>query len=147
MNYEITYQDYLFSDDKAKLQIEVVYQYLSKESYWAQNIPLAIVQAAIEGSCCFGVYKNDIQIGFARVISDKATFGYLADVFILPEHRGKGLSKELMRMIMDAPYLQGLRRVMLATKDAQGLYTQFGFNALATPERIMEIKFFESYTQ
>lgn len=146
MNYESTYQDYLFSDDKEKLQIEVIYQYLSKESYWAQNIPFKTVQTAIDGSCCFGVYKSDIQIGFARVITDRATYGYLADVFILPEYRGKGLSKELMRFIMEASYLQGLRRFMLATKDAQGLYTQFGFNALAMPERIMEIKFFESYT-
>ncbi len=147
MNYESTYQTYLFSDDKTKLQIDVIYNYLSKESYWAQYIPLTTVKAAIEGSCCFGIYENDIQIGFARVVSDKATFGYLADVFVLPEYRGKALSKELMRFIMAAPYLQGLRRFMLATKDAQGLYKQFGFNTLAAPERIMEIKFFESYSK
>jgi GNAT superfamily N-acetyltransferase len=146
MSYEHTYHSFLLSDDKAKLQLDVIYQYLSTQSYWAKDIPLSTVQKAIEGSCCFAVYTNTVQIGFARVVTDKATFGYLADVFILEAYRGKGLSKELMRFIMDAPYLQGLRRFMLATKDAQGLYTQFGFKALAAPERIMEIKFFESYS-
>jgi GNAT superfamily N-acetyltransferase len=145
MPYEATYQNFLLSDDKTKLQLEVIYNYLSKESYWAQNIPLHTVKTSIEGSCCFGIYDGLIQIGFARVVSDKATFGYLADVFVLESYRGKGLSKALMGFIMAAPYLQGLRRMMLATKDAQGLYKQFGFNALAMPERIMEIKFFEAY--
>jgi N-acetylglutamate synthase-like GNAT family acetyltransferase len=145
VSYEIRHTDFLLSDDTSKLQLDVIYTYLSKESYWAQNIPLTTLKASIEGSCCFGVYQHDTQIGFARVITDKATFAYLADVFILEPYRGKGLSKQLMQFIMTAPYLQGLRRFMLATKDAQGLYKQFGFNALAAPERIMEIKFFESY--
>lgn len=143
--YEKTINDYLFSTDKTKLQVNVIHDYLSKESYWAQNMPLDLIKESIEGSFCFGVYFNDKQIGYARVISDGATFGYLADVFILEEHRGKGLSKELMRFIMAYPAFKKLRRFMLATRDAQGLYKQFGFNALAKPETIMEIKFFESY--
>jgi GNAT superfamily N-acetyltransferase len=143
--YEKTINDYLFSTDKTKLQVNLIHDYLSKESYWAQNMPIDLIKESIEGSICFGVYHNEKQIGYARVISDGATFGYLADVFILEEHRGKGLSKELMRFIMAYPAFKKLRRFMLATRDAHGLYTQFGFNALAKPETIMEIKFFESY--
>ncbi len=136
---------YLFSTDKSKLQLDVIYNYLSKESYWAQNIPIEIVKKSAEGSLCFGIYIEGKQIGYARMVTDTATFAYLADVFILDPHRGKGLSKELMKFIMKHPNLQGLRRMMLATKDAQGLYKQFGFNHLAMPERIMEIKFFDKY--
>ncbi|MDO8999559.1 MAG: GNAT family N-acetyltransferase [Bacteroidota bacterium] len=143
--YEKNINNYLFSADKTKLQLNVIHSYLSYESYWAKNIPVELVSESISGSICFGVYTNNNQIGYARVITDNATFGYLADVFIIEEHRGKGLSKELMRFIMDFPALKKLRRFMLATKDAHGLYKQFGFNALAKPENIMEIKFFESY--
>ncbi len=143
--YETIINDHLFSTDKTKLQLDVIHTYLSKESYWAQNMPLDIVKKSIEGSICFGVYLKDKQIGYARVVTDNATFGYLADVFISEAHRGKGLSKQLMQFIMAHPDLQGLRRMMLATKDAQGLYKQFGFTGLAMPERIMEIKFFEKY--
>jgi GNAT superfamily N-acetyltransferase len=143
--YETTINGYLFSADKSKLQLDVIYNYLSKESYWAQNIPMEIVKKSAEGSLCFAIYFNGSQIGYARMVTDTATFAYLADVFILELHRGKGLSKQLMKFIMEHPNLQGLRRMMLATKDAQGLYKQFGFNQLAMPERIMEIKFFDSY--
>lgn len=143
--YETTINGYLFSADKSKLQLDVIYNYLSKESYWAQNIPIEIVKKSAEGSLCFAIYFNGSQIGYARMVTDTATFAYLADVFILELHRGKGLSKQLMKFIMEHPNLQGLRRMMLATKDAQGLYKQFGFNQLAMPERIMEIKFFDSY--
>ncbi|MDX2174499.1 MAG: GNAT family N-acetyltransferase [Bacteroidota bacterium] len=145
MYYEKNIDNYLISNDKTKLQMEVIHNYLSMESYWAKNIPLALVKKSIEGSYCFGVYFNKQQIGFARVITDSATFAYLADVFILDEHRGKGLSKQLMKFIMEFDALKLIRRFMLATKDAQGLYKQFGFNQLSVPERIMEIKFFESY--
>ena len=145
MLFEKKINDYFFSTDKKKLQINVIYNYLANESYWAKNIPLSIVQQSIEGSLCFGIYYNTQQIGFARVITDSATFGYLADVFIIEAYRGQGLSKHLMGFIMAYPAFKPLRRFMLATKDAQGLYKQFGFNQLATPERIMEIKFFESY--
>ncbi len=143
--YETTINGYLFSADKSKLQLDVIYNYLSKESYWAQNIPMEIVKKSAEGSLCFAIYFNRSQIGYARMVTDTATFAYLADVFILETHRGKGLSKQLMKFIMEHPHLQGLRRMMLATKDAQELYKQFGFNQLAMPERIMEIKFFDSY--
>ena len=143
--YEKNINTYLFSTDKNKLQLKVIHDYLSKESYWAQNMPLDLIKESIAGSICFAIYIDNKQIAYARVITDNATFAYLADVFVLEEHRGKGLSKELMRFILDHPSLKKLRRFMLATRDAHGLYKQFGFNALAKPETIMEIKFFESY--
>ena len=143
--YEKNINTYLFSTDKNKLQLKVIHDYLSKESYWAQNMPLELIKESIAGSICFAIYFNNKQIAYARVITDNATFAYLADVFVLEEHRGKGLSKELMRFILDHPSLKKLRRFMLATRDAHGLYKQFGFNALAKPETMMEIKFFESY--
>jgi GNAT superfamily N-acetyltransferase len=143
--YEKRINNYLFSTDKNKLQLNVIHDYLSKESYWAQNMPLDLIKESIAGSICFAIYIDNKQIAYARVITDNATFAYLADVFVIEEHRGKGLSKELMRFILDHPSLKKLRRFMLATRDAHGLYKQFGFNALAKPETIMEIKFFESY--
>lgn len=130
--------DYTFSTDKTKLDLQVIHLFLSN-SYWAQNIPVEIIKTSIENSMCFGVYHKEKQIGFARVITDCATFGYLADVFILEEHRGKGLSKKLMEYIMSQPELKGLRRFMLATRDAHKLYEQYGFKQLAKPDRIMEI--------
>ena len=145
MAYEKSIGDYLFSNDKAKLQVGVIHRYLSKESYWAQNIPLDIVEAAINGSVCFGVYHKNMQVVYARVITDNATFGYLADVFILEPYRGQGLSKELMAFIMAHEPFKKLRRFMLATRDAHALYKKSGFTPLSTPERFMEIKPFESY--
>lgn len=137
--------NYIISTDKNRLDVPYIHQYLSKESYWAQNIPIEIVHQAIEGSLCFGIYFYEKQVGFARVITDYATFGYLADVFVDKEHRGKGLSKELMRFIMSYDMLKGLRRFMLATKDAHGLYARFGFVPLKEPARFLEIKPFEKY--
>lgn len=136
---------YLFSNDKAKLQTDVIHTYLSQKSYWAKNIPLTVVEDSIKGSECFAAYKQAQQIGFARVITDHASFGYLADVFILEEFQGQGLSKDLMKFIMDFPAFKKLRRFMLATKDAHGLYSKFGFTSLSDPSRFMEIKPFESY--
>ncbi len=133
------------STDKSKLNITLIHQYLSVESYWAKNIPLALVQKSIEGSFCFGLYFQEQQIGFARVITDFAVFGYLADVFILPAYRGRGLSKWLMETIMNHPELQNFRRWMLATRDAQGLYRQFGFVPLPNPERIMQYQSLVTY--
>lgn len=130
--------DYTFSTDKNKLDVKTIHGFLSN-SYWAQNIPVEIVKTSIENSFCFGVYLYDKQVGFARVVTDFATFGYLADVFILEEHRGKGLSKKLMEFILSQPGLKGLRRFMLATRDAHKLYEQYGFKQLAKPDRIMEI--------
>jgi len=140
------FSDYSISTDKDKLQLPVIHHYLSVESYWAKHIPLEIVKQSIENSLCFGLYFKGEQIGFARVVTDYATFGYLADVFVLDVHRGKGLSKWLMKHIMAHPKLQGLRRFSLATRDAHGLYKQFGFKPLAKPETIMEIKHDNFYT-
>ena len=131
---------YTISTDKNKLQVEIIHQYLSAESYWAKNIPLVVVQKSIDNSFCFGMYYNEVQIGFARVVTDHATFAYLADVFILEAHRGKGLSKQLMEFVFSHPDLQGLRRFCLSTRDAHGLYTQFGFKPILKPENFMEIK-------
>ena len=130
---------YLFSNDKSLLQIEVIHTYLSTESYWANGIPLEVVEKSISNSECFGVYHTGKQIGFARWITDKATFGYLADVFILPEHRGKRLSKVLMQFMLSFPWLKGCRRLVLATRDAHSLYAQNGFEPLSHPDRFMEI--------
>ena len=128
------------STDKTKLDLNTIHTYLSKESYWAKNIPIETVKRSIENSICFGVYDDEAQIGFARIISDQATFAYLADVFILTNYRGKGLSKQLMEYIIAFPQLQGLRRWVLATSDAHGLYKQFGFTMLGSPDSFMEIK-------
>ena len=129
---------YEITTDKAQLDIDAIHSFLS-ESYWSLGVPRAVVERAIANSLCFGVLCQGQQVGFARVITDKATFAYLADVYILPEHRGKDLSLRLMEQIVQHPDLQGLRRMLLATRDAHGLYTKFGFKPLVTPERIMEV--------
>ena len=128
---------YLVSTDKSKIDVETVHHFLS-HSYWAENIPLDIVRKSIENSLCFGMYHEEKLVGFARAISDFATFAYLADVFILPEERGKGLSKWLIGIILEHPQLQGLRRFTLATRDAHSLYAQFGFSLFDKPERWMQ---------
>ncbi|WP_232475420.1 GNAT family N-acetyltransferase [Permianibacter aggregans] len=116
----------------------VIHGYLS-QSYWAKDIPLATLQRALQNSLCFGVFTDSgEQVGFARMITDRATFAYLADVFILDAYRGKGLSKWLMQTLTEHPDLQGLRRSVLATRDAHGLYRQFGYTALNKPETFME---------
>jgi len=130
---------FMISTDKKLLDIELIYSYLNNDSYWAQGIPRQRLENAIENSICFGVYSYTIFAGFARIITDKATFAYLCDVFILPEFRKKDLSKWLMQTIVKHPDLQGLRRWSLATVDAHGLYAQFGFSQLSKPENWMEI--------
>ena len=130
--------EYEISADKHRLDIATIHEYLA-QSYWSPSVPRAVVERAIEGSLCFGVFHQRKQVGFARVVTDKATFAYLADVFILESHRGKGLSKRLMGFVFAHPDLQGLRRFMLATKDAHGLYRQFGFTELSNPARFMEL--------
>jgi len=127
------------STDKNLLDFDTIYHYLDQESYWAKGIQPERLQRAIANSICFGVYHKKKQIGFARVITDEATFAYLADVFILGQYRKQGLSKWLMQTIMQHPDLQGLRRWSLATADAHGLYTQFGFTPVNNPERWMHI--------
>jgi GNAT superfamily N-acetyltransferase len=123
--------------DKRRLDVERIHAFLT-ESYWAKGIPLDVVCRSIEGSLCFGLYDGDEQVGFARVVSDGATFAYLADVFVLDSHRGRGLGKLLVSAVLAHPELQGLRRWVLATRDAHGLYVQHGFAPLSNPQRFME---------
>jgi len=127
------------STDKELLDRDMICQYLSKESYWAKGIPVEKVYVAIDNSMCFGIYKDGQQVGFARVITDKATFAYLCDVFVLEEFRGQGLSKWLVQNILAHDELQGFRRWLLATNDAHGLYSQFGFTPITNPEKWMGI--------
>ncbi|AJQ53357.1 GNAT family N-acetyltransferase [Aeromonas hydrophila] len=127
------------SADKGRLDVPLIHRFLSEEAYWCRGIPLATLQRAINHSLCFGGYLGAQQVAFARVITDKATFGYLADVFVLPEHRGRGYSKALVAAMLDHPELQGLRRLSLATSDAHGLYAGFGFVPPASPGSLMEI--------
>ncbi len=136
---EIEDNGYVFSDDKQKIDVLAVHHYLSKQSYWAKDIPFDVVQRSIDNSLCFGIYKDKQQLGFARWITDKATFAYLADVYVDEEHRGLGLSKKLMSLMLFHKDLQGLRRYMLGTLDAHGLYAQFGFKAIEHPERLMAV--------
>ncbi|MFC4160450.1 GNAT family N-acetyltransferase [Chitinimonas lacunae] len=124
--------------DPARLDIERAYSYIAGESYWARGIPRALFEQALANSLCFGVYRAGEMVGFARVVSDFATMAYLADVFVIESQRGQGLSKRLMEAISAHPALQGLRRWLLATADAHGLYAQYGFTALSRPERMME---------
>jgi GNAT superfamily N-acetyltransferase len=131
--------DYLVSTDPQLLDLRVIHDFLSNRSYWAVGIPLDVVRRSVENSLCFGLYQGVSQIGFARVVTDRATFAYLADVFVLEAHRGQGLSKWLLDCVMRHPHLQGLRRFLLGTLDAHGLYQRHGFTALTTPERFLEI--------
>lgn len=128
---------YVIDCDPARLDLDVIHGYLC-QSYWSPGVPREIVARAIAGSLCFGIYRGAQQVGFGRVVTDSATFGYLADVFVLEAHRGQGLGKRLVEAVMAHPGLQDIRRFMLATRDAHGLYAQFGFAALAAPERLME---------
>jgi GNAT superfamily N-acetyltransferase len=145
MPYEIQKGDYLVSDDKQKIDLTFVHEYLSKESYWAQNIPVDVVTRSIENSISYGVYHSGKQVGFARVVTDKATFAYLADVFIIESYRGKGLSRMLLECIHAHPDVQGLRRWMLGTRDAHGLYTKFGWTPIPYPDRFMQLHFPDVY--
>ncbi|HEV2383110.1 MAG TPA: GNAT family N-acetyltransferase [Terriglobia bacterium] len=134
----------LISTDPAKLDLDVIHGFLS-QAYWSEAVPRSTLERAIRNSLCFGVYVDGRQAGFARVVTDRATFAYIADVFILEPHRGRGLSKQMMGVIRSHPDLQGLRRWSLATRDAHGLYSQFGFTPLQIPERHMEILDLEIY--
>ncbi|WP_264875649.1 GNAT family N-acetyltransferase [Vibrio agarivorans] len=132
-------QGYRISTDNNELNLDVVFDFIS-DSYWAKGIPRERVEKSVKHSLCFGVYdERGEQVGFARLITDRATFAYLSDVFILSEHRGKGLSKWLVEVIISHPDLQGLRRIVLATHDAHGLYAQYGFEPLSHTENFMQI--------
>lgn len=128
---------YTISANLERLDFGVVHGFL-KKSYWAKDIPAEVVRRSIEHSLCFGLYKGASQVGFARVVTDRATFAYLADVFIVEAHRGRGLSKWLMEVVLAHPDLQYLRRWLLATADAHGLYSKFGFKELKSPAHFME---------
>jgi GNAT superfamily N-acetyltransferase len=132
-------REYTISTDGSRLDLDVVHGYL-KRSYWAEGVPLDVVRRSAENSLVFGVYKGAEQVGFARVVTDQATFAYLADVFILEEHQGRDLGKWLVETVLSHPDLQGLRRWMLATKDAHGLYRKYAFTGLGNPEIFMEKK-------
>jgi GNAT superfamily N-acetyltransferase len=121
-----------------RLDVHAIHAFLAA-TYWSPGIPLSIVERAIENSVCVGAYTGTAQVGFARMVTDKATFAYLADVYVLEEHRGNGLSEKMMEVLIQLPELQGLRRMMLVTRDAHGLYERFGFKQLATPARFMEL--------
>jgi GNAT superfamily N-acetyltransferase len=129
---------YSISCDRDKLDLGVVHGFLST-SYWSPGLPIEVLRRAIAGSLCFGLYHGNAQVGFARVVTDKATFAYLCDVFVLEEHRGKKLGRWLMESVASHPDLQGLRRFVLVTRDAHGLYEQFGFRPLSRPEGYMEL--------
>jgi len=142
---QISENGFIFSDNKELLQVSSIHHYLSKETSWAKDIPLETVQRAIENSLCFRIYKGAAQIAFARWVTDKATFAWLADVYIEEPYRGLGLSKKLMSFMIFHPDLQGLRRYQLSTVDAHGLYQQFGFSAIENPENQMAIVIKNAY--
>jgi len=133
------------STDKDMLDFNVIYKYLNEDSYWAKGISAEKLKRAIDNSICFGLYHHGKQAGFTRLVTDKATFAYICDVFVLPEFRGHGLSKWLIQTIVEDPEFSGLRRWSLATLDAHGLYSQFGFSQISQPARWMEI--FTPYTK
>lgn len=135
---EWTRDKFTVTTDRARLDRDVIERFLGS-SYWAENIPRAIVDKSIDNSLCFGLLEENRQIGFARVVTDRATFAFLADVFVLPEHRGAGLGTWLIECVVSHPDLQGLRRWVLGTRDAHGLYQKFGFTPLKRPEIFMEI--------
>jgi N-acetylglutamate synthase-like GNAT family acetyltransferase len=137
-NIKISNRIYI-STDKSKLDVDLIHDFLG-QTYWAEGIPLNIVEASIENSVCFGLYESGNQIGFARVITDNATFGYLADVFIVPERQKQGLGKLLVQKVMEYSGFKSLRRWHLVTRDAQGLYERFGFSNPSEPERHMELR-------
>lgn len=130
--------EYEISTDPARVDLTTVHRFLSEEAYWSPGVPEEVVRRAIGGSMVFGVYKGTEQAGFTRVVTDRATFAWICDVFVLPEHRGHGLGKWLMDVIAAYPDVQGLRRWMLATRDAHGLYRQTGFTDLHDATRFME---------
>ena len=135
---ETTRGNFTISTEIKRLQLDVIQEFLENESYWANSRTIEQTTRAIENSICFGLYDGDQQIGFARVVTDEATFAYLGDVFILDEYRGRGLGKWLMEVIISHPRLQGLRRWVLATRDAHDLYRKYGFGELKFPDRWME---------
>ena len=139
MPHELTHNGYLISDDPERLDVDAVHAYLSTESYWAQGVSRDVVERSLSHSLCIGIYTGaGVQVGLVRVVTDYATFAWLCDVYVLEAHRKQGLSKVAIRAAMEHPRLQTLRQFTLATRDAHGLYAQFGFTELAKPESQME---------
>jgi GNAT superfamily N-acetyltransferase len=130
--------DITISTDPSRLDLDVIHGFLAR-SYWARGIPREVVARALDNSLCFGAFAGDRQVGFARVVTDRATFGYVSDVFVLESHRGRGVGERLMAAIMAHPELQGLRRLALFTRDAHGLYRKFGFGQTRFADRFMEV--------
>jgi GNAT superfamily N-acetyltransferase len=145
-DFEPVRDEYSISCDPARIDLAVVHSFLST-SYWSLGLPLEVLQRAIAGSLCFGVYHGGKQVGFARVVTDRATFAYLCDVFVLDAYRGQGLGRWLMEAVAAHPDLQGLRRMVLVTRDAHGLYEKFGFRPLARPAGYMELHRPDVYAQ
>ena len=139
-------EDLRITTEAAELAVPLIHCFLSEHTYWAKGIPIALVQRSIDNSLCFGGFLGKAQVAFARVVSDYATFANLVDVFVLPEHRGKGYGKDLMDAVFAHPQLQGLRRFTLATGDAHGLYAQYGFTAPLYPQSLMARYFPNIYT-
>jgi GNAT superfamily N-acetyltransferase len=135
---ETRVHDIVVTTDRARLDVDTIHGFLST-AYWSQGIPRDVLVRAIENSLCFGAFEGDRQVGFARVITDRATYAYVSDVFVLETHRGRGIGKRLMAAIMAHPDLQGLRRWTLFTRDAHGLYRQYGFAEGRHPERLLEV--------
>ncbi len=131
-------EDYEISTDASRLDLDVIHNFLAKESYWSPGIPRHVVEKSLVHSLCFGVYHQNCQVGLARIVTDKATFALLADIFILEPHRGKGLSKWLMQTVIAHEDLKNLRRLLLLTSDAHELYRQFGFTEIGNAWRFME---------
>lgn len=138
MSLEWQRGEYTITTDAARLDVGIIHDFLNQESYWGRGRSRALVERSIANSLAFGVYKNSQQVGFARVITDYATFAYLADVFVVPAERGQGVSKWLLQSIALHPALQGLQRWLLATRDAHGLYQQYGFTPLTQPDHWLE---------
>jgi GNAT superfamily N-acetyltransferase len=138
MIYEWQQGEYTISTDRARLDLDLIFDYLHHTAYWAQGRPRAVVERSIEHSENFGLYRGLPQVGFARVVTDYATFGYVCDVFVLPSEQGNGLGKWLIATMLSHPELQGFRWWYLRTRDAHGLYRQFGFRELQDPSRSME---------
>ncbi len=130
----------VISTDRGRLDRDAIYRFLSEDAYWSRGVPREVVERAIENSMCFGAYRADELVGFARVVSDRATFAWLCDVFVLPKERGLGIGKRLIEAVMSAPDLRGVRNFLLATRDAHSLYARFGFQPLTEPERWMAIR-------
>jgi GNAT superfamily N-acetyltransferase len=133
------YQDYLITTEHSAMQPEAIQKWLSEKSYWSPGISYEKVKTSVDHSYCIGIFKDGAQVGFARLVTDYVVFAYLADVYVLEEHRGQGLSKKMMEILFEQDWTKGLRRIMLGTRDAHGLYKQYGFTPMAAPDRFMEV--------